>query len=195
MPEPIATAAVEAAHARGRLVFAHPSNLAGMRVASRAGVDVLAHAPDTTEGIDDGLLADLERRGTAMVPTLKMFATTVTSDAGYLGPILDVVRRFRGLGGELLFGTDVGYMADYSTDEEFELLARAGLDATYIHRMLTTAPARRFGVSDSVGSVAPGKVGDLVVLDEDPADRVTAFARVRCTVREGKVLWDGRTSR
>ena len=48
MPEPIARAAVTAAHANHRLVFSHPSNLAGVQVAIDSGVDVLAHAPDDT---------------------------------------------------------------------------------------------------------------------------------------------------
>src|SRR6185312_2147246 len=56
MPEPIATAAVEAAHRNGRLVFTHPSDLAGTKVAIECGVDVLAHAPEVTRGIDDTLL-------------------------------------------------------------------------------------------------------------------------------------------
>ena len=41
-------------HLNGKLVFAHPSNLAGIRVAIDSGVDVLAHAPDDTRGIGPG---------------------------------------------------------------------------------------------------------------------------------------------
>ena len=53
MPESIATAAVRAAHQSGRLVFSHSSNLAGTQVAIASHVDVLAHAPEDTRGIDD----------------------------------------------------------------------------------------------------------------------------------------------
>src|SRR5206468_5540045 len=101
----IARAAVGVAHGRGTIAFAHPSNVDGVRVAIAGGVDVLAHAPDTTEGIDDALISEMARKAT-MVPTLKMFATTVTTKPGYLNPIYAVVRRFHEDGGNLMFGTD-----------------------------------------------------------------------------------------
>jgi imidazolonepropionase-like amidohydrolase len=47
MPLAIATAAGAAGHEHGQLVFAHPSNLAGTRVAMESGVDVLAHSPES----------------------------------------------------------------------------------------------------------------------------------------------------
>ena len=46
----------------------------------------------------------------AMIPTLKMFTTTVTKDPHYMDPICAEVQQFHQLGGTLLFGTDVGYM-------------------------------------------------------------------------------------
>jgi len=189
MPEPVARAAVEAAHAHGQLVYAHPSNLEGTRVAAQSGVDVLAHAPDDTEGVDDALLRNLVDRRMVMIPTLKMFGTTVTSSASYLEPIYALVRRFRELGGRLLFGTDVGYMTDYSTEGEFAALGRSGLDATEILRALTVGPSERFGVAKDHGTVAVGKRADLVVLDGDPFEDPGAFARVRLTVRAGRVVW------
>jgi imidazolonepropionase-like amidohydrolase len=190
MPEPVARAAVEVAHARGQVAFAHPSSLAGMRVAIAAGVDVLAHAPSQTRGVSDSLLGDAVRRHMAMAPTLKMFAVTVTRDSGFLQPIVDVVRRYRALGGTLLFGTDVGYMTDYTTAEEFALLARAGVDARELLRMLTASPAARLGVAATQGTVMAGRRADLVLLDGDPSTDVGAFARVRAVVRAGAVAWE-----
>lgn len=189
MPEAIAKAAVEAAHSYHRLVYAHPSNLAGTLVAQRSGVDVLAHAPDTTVGIDDAVLQSIVDRRMAMIPTLKMFGTTVTPDPAYLQAIYHLVLRFRELGGEVLFGTDVGYMHDYSTEGEFEALRQSGLDAMATLRALTTAPAERFGIANAKGTISPGKQADLTLLDGDPLTDFGAFARVRSTVREGRVIW------
>ena len=189
MPEPIARAAVEVAHRHGELVFSHPSDLAGTKVAIASGVDVLAHAPDTTEGVDRALLADMVSRHMAMVPTLKMFATTVSTKPSYLDPIYAEVRQFHELGGQLLFGTDVGYMTDYSTEGEFSALAQCGLNAIDVLRMLTTAPAERFGVAAEKGTLAAGKSADFVVLDSDPARDPTAFSRVRATVRRGRLIF------
>jgi imidazolonepropionase-like amidohydrolase len=189
MPLPIATAAVETSHLNGKLVFAHPSNLAGTRVAILSGVDVLAHAPDDTEGIDASLFAAMVQHNMAMTPTLKMFATTVTTNPAFLNPIYAEVRQFHSLGGTLLFGTDVGYMTDYSTEGEFEALAKCGLSTTDVLAMLTTNPAARMGVSSSKGTVTPGKLADLTVLDADPAAALTNFSRVRLVIRSGKLVY------
>jgi imidazolonepropionase-like amidohydrolase len=189
MPEANAIAAVNVAHSHGQLAFSHPSDLAGTQIAIHSGIDVLAHAPSSPEGIDTALLQSIVDRHMAMIPTLKMFATTVTTAPSFLDPIYAEVRGFHALGGQLIFGTDVGYMTDYTTEGEFAGLASSGLDYKEMLRMLTTAPADRFGVSSDKGTVEPGKLADLVLLDADPATDVTAFSRVRATVRTGQVIY------
>ena len=189
MPLDIAKAAVDESHLNGKLVFAHPSNLAGVRVAIQSGVDVLAHAADDTAGVDQALLSQAVRQNMAMIPTLKMFATTVTTDPHYIDPICNEVRQFHELGGQLIFGTDVGYMTDYSTDGEFVELGKSGLDWKDILAMLTTNPAARMGASRSKGTVTPGKLADLTILSADPAMDLTNFARVQMVIRSGRVIW------
>lgn len=189
MPLNIAKAAVTETHLNGKLVFAHPSNLAGTQVAINSGVDVLAHAADDTRGVDAALLQSAINKNMAMIPTLKMFASTVTTDSTYMDPICAEVRQFHELGGTLLFGTDVGYMSDYTTELEFVELGKSSLDWKTVLAMLTTNPAARMGVSASKGTVTPGKLADLTILDADPADQLTNFSKVRAVVRSGKVIW------
>jgi imidazolonepropionase-like amidohydrolase len=189
MPLNIATAAVQTTHLNGKIVFAHPSNLAGTRVAIESGVDVLAHAPDETTGIGNDLFAEMVQKNMAMTPTLKMFATTVTTKPSFLEPIYAEVRQFHSLGGTLIFGTDVGYMTDYSTQGEFEGLAKCGLTATDVLAMLTTNPATRLGVSGQKGTITVGKLADLTILDADPATDLTNFSRVQTVIRSGKVVY------
>jgi imidazolonepropionase-like amidohydrolase len=189
MPEPIATRAVQVAHRHGQLVYSHPSDLTGTKVAINSGVDVLAHAPDTTGGIDTKLLKSIVARRMAMIPTLKMFGTTVTKKRAYLDPIYALVREFHELGGDLIFGTDVGYMTAYTTGDELHALEESGLAANDVLRMLTTAPAERFGLAASKGTIEPGKLADLVVLQGDPASDVMAFSQVRFTIRNGQVIY------
>jgi imidazolonepropionase-like amidohydrolase len=189
MPETIARAATTVAHSHGRLVFSHPSNLEGTRVAIGAGVDVLAHPPDSTEGVDRSVLQHMVDQGMAMIPTLKMFEDTVTTDPNYLDPIHEVIRQFRAMGGELLFGTDVGYLRDYRTDGEFRGLGSSGIDPRGVLRMLTTAPAGRFRLSTEVGTITAGKRADLTVLGGDPMEDPLAFSNVRATIRAGKPLY------
>jgi imidazolonepropionase-like amidohydrolase len=189
MPVNIARAAVTESHLNGKLVFAHPSNLAGVQVAIDSGVDVLAHAADDTRGVDAKLLRSAISKNMAMIPTLKMFTTTVTSDPHYMDPMRAEVHQFHQLGGILIFGTDVGYMTDYSTETEFEELAKSGLDFNTVLAMLTTNPAGRMGVSDRKGTVTPGKLADLTILDADPSTDLTNFSRVHAVVRSGKFVW------
>jgi imidazolonepropionase-like amidohydrolase len=189
MPVNIATAAVTESHLNGKLVFAHPSNLAGVQVAIDSGVDVLAHAADDTNGVDAALLSAAIRKNMAMIPTLKMFTTTVTKDPHYMDPMRAEVQQFHQLGGTLLFGTDVGYMTDYTTEREFVELGKSGLDWKTVLGMLTTNPAARMGVSGAKGTVTPGKLADLTILDADPATDLTNFSKVRAVVRSGKVVW------
>jgi imidazolonepropionase-like amidohydrolase len=189
MPEDNARAAVEVAHAHGQLAFSHPSNLAGVLVAMNSGVDVLAHAPSEPAGVDAALLQSLVDKHMAMVPTLKMFATTASKDPAFLNPIYTEVRQFHADGGQLIFGTDVGYMTEYSTEDEFRALEQSGLNAMDILRMLTTAPSERFGVTDRNGTIAVGKLADLVILSADPASEVANFAKVQTTVRSGRVIY------
>lgn len=190
MPESNAKAAVEVAHAHGQLAFSHPSNLAGVLVARDSGVDVLAHAPDSSEGIDNALLQSIVAHHMAMVPTLKMFATTVTKNPAYLDPIYAEVRAFHALGGQLIFGTDVGYMTDYTTVDEFNALGTSGLNNLDVLRMLTTAPCERFDVTSEMGTVEVGKLADLVLLDSDPALDLAAYSKVRTTIRSGQVVFN-----
>jgi imidazolonepropionase-like amidohydrolase len=103
------------------------------------------------------------------------------------GDAIEQVRVYSRAGGQILFGTDVGYMADYDPTEEFRLMARA-LSPMEILASLTTAPAARWNEEGRRGRVAPGMDADLVVLDADPAADAANFAKVRCTIRAGRLL-------
>jgi imidazolonepropionase-like amidohydrolase len=167
MPLEIARATVEAGHRRGKLVFAHPSNSPGARVAIEGGVDVLAHTfPTSLDGSpwDRALPPMMRERGMALIPTLKLWPYELRK----AGLPNDLVERVLGvamaqtsavadLGGELLFGTDVGYMTDYDPTDEFIFLRRAGLGAMQILAMLTTALAVRFasGGTGRIGRACP----------------------------------------
>jgi imidazolonepropionase-like amidohydrolase len=184
MPLAIATAAVRAAHARKRLVFTHPSNVAGARVAIDAGVDVLAHAIEDLRGYDSSLLREMAAHKMALIPTLALFAADKQIDA-----IVNEVKEARALGVRILFGTDVGYRTEYNPAGDYALLTLAHFDGRAMLAALTTAPAEEFGASAHAGTLAVGHDADLVALDADPVEDVRALTRVRFTMRAGKVLW------
>ena len=203
MPVDVVRAAVEVGHRRRKLVFAHPSNSPGARAAIEGGVDVLAHTfPTSLDGSpwDRALPAMMKERGMALIPTLKLWPYELKRE-GLPAELVELVlgngvaqtRAFAELRGQLLFGTDVGYMIDYDPTEEFVYLQRARLAPAQILAMLTTAPAARFGRANRTGRLAPGFSADVVVLDGDPALDVRAFAKVRVTIRDGRIIY-GRTS-
>lgn len=186
MPLNIARAAADQAHQQGRLVFAHTSNLEGLRIAVEAGVDVIAHVPDTPEGTEP-LLQEAARRGMWMVPTLDMFAQTVTREPRYVEPLYRALGVFREAGGRLLFGTDVGYLPDRRTRGELEALEVCGLKLTDVLTMLTTAPATALGAGS--GRLAAGEPADLVVIDHRQLETPSQLADIRATVRAGRIVW------
>ncbi len=197
MPADIARAAADETHRRGRLVFAHPTDLDGLRAALAAGVDILAHPPLGVPGPWPGeLMESLRAAGVWMVPTLKLLDYELAKDK--VPPeqadriLRDSVRefgRFVSAGGKVLFGTDVDYVEDSDPTDEYRLLAQAGMQPMQILAALTTAPAERWQESRRRGRVLPGMDADLVVLQDDPARAATNFARVKCTVRGGRVLY------
>jgi len=103
------------------------------------------------------------------------------------------LNAFFAAGGDVLFGTDAGYTDIFDTTDEFKWMSRAGMDYEQILASLTTTPAQRFGYSEHTGTIAKGYDADLAVLKDDPAKDPTAFAKVRYTVRRGKVIYDSAT--
>jgi len=184
MPVDVATAAVEEAHKHGKLVFTHPSNVAGLEVALAAHVDVLAHSIEDMRGWNSSYLTRMKAANMTLIPTLKLFG----SDDDLPG-ILDEVGSYQRMGGQILFGTDIGFLPDYDPSNEYSLMSRAGLTPMQILASLTTAPADRFSESASRGRVAAGMPADLVVLSADPATDATSFAKVRHTVRGGRIVY------
>ena len=196
MPLDQAQALVEAAHADGKPVFAHPSNLAGLTVSLDSGVDVLAHTTPMTGPWPADLTARILAHHMALVPTLTLFEVEARKSGepepelrSNMDAAVQQVSSYAKAGGQILFGTDVGYTDAYDTTEEYRQLGRA-LDWRQILQALTAAPAERFGYAAHKGRLAPGMDADLVVLDDDPAKDVTAFARVRLTIRAGRIIYD-----
>jgi imidazolonepropionase-like amidohydrolase len=181
----IARAAVDEAHRHGQLVFSHSSNLEGTKVAIEAGVDVLAHTPEVTSGIDEAMLRRMIAQHMTIIPTLKLFSR---DDA--IANIRGLDYQFHQLGGRLVYGTDTGFLPDYDQSEEFRQLMQAGFGFREVLAMLTTAPVELFHRSQREGKVMPGMRGDLTILSEDPASgHPDAFTKVRYTIRGGKVIW------
>lgn len=195
MPLELAKAIVAEAHRAGKPVFAHPSNPQGVEVAVQSGVDILAHTTPSGGPWSASLVEGMKATHMALIPTLTLWHVESKGESpegferGMNTVVLPELRAYSQAGGQILFGTDVGYIDQFDTTEEFTLMSRAGLTWQQILATLTTNPAERFGYAARSGRIAKGLDADLVVLSADPAQDVTAFSKVAFTVRHGKIIY------
>ena len=188
----VAKAAADVAHAQGKPVFAHPQNLAGVEVVIAAGVDVMAHTiPLGGPGYPPEELARFKQQGTALIPTLSLFAKLPVPAMIAERLVSDSVAQLKSFsdnnGGPVLFGTDVGFTTIYDTTLEYELMHRA-LSERQVLASLTTSPAAYFK-SAKKGKLEPGFDADIVVLDGDPLADVGNLAKVTYTIRAGQIIY------
>lgn len=73
MPLELVKAVAAVAHARGKLLLAHPSDSAGLSSAIEGGVDVLTHVVESPGDVDASTVAQMKKRHMAVIPTLKLF--------------------------------------------------------------------------------------------------------------------------
>jgi imidazolonepropionase-like amidohydrolase len=196
MPLDLAKAIVAEAHRAGKPVFAHVSNDHGIEVAVQSGVDILAHTTPIGELWTPCFAKRLTTAHMALTPTLTLWdfegkrgnAPPAEIEKG-MSRAAQQLKAFSQAGGQVLFGTDVGYIDLFDTSEEFTWMSRAGMNFRQVLASLTTNPATRFGYSSHSGRIEKGMDADLVVLDADPAKDVTAFSKVHQVIRRGQLIY------
>jgi imidazolonepropionase-like amidohydrolase len=197
IPPQIAEAAVKETHHDGKLVFAHPTDFTGVQAAIDAHVDILAHPPlGSPAPWPDQMLKQVKEAGMSMVPTLKLLPYELKKDQvpeavanKIVAETVGEFGKFAAMGGQVLFGTDVGYMTDYDPTLEYELMAQAGMTPMQILASLTTTPALRWQEQARRGRLAAGMQADIVVLNSDPMQAAKSFADIRCVIRAGELIY------
>ena len=104
---------------------------------------------------------------------------------------IEIVRAMHSFGVPLLAGTDAPNPYTYpgfSLHEELHLLVSAGLSPTEALYTATLRAAEFLGVQHDLGSVAEGKVANLVLLDANPADDIRNTQKIRAVILRGKFL-------
>jgi len=76
----------------------------------------------------------------------------------------------------------------FGLHQELALLARAGIPPFQILRIATLEPVRYFGMLDSLGTIAAGKVADLVLLGADPLADIGNTSRIEAVVANGRLI-------
>jgi imidazolonepropionase-like amidohydrolase len=103
------------------------------------------------------------------------------------GRMLDLVFELYRQGVRIVPGTDA--MAGFALHRELELYERAGIPAPEVLRIATLGAAEIAGRADVLGSIEPGKLADLILVDGDPSVRMADIRNVDLVMKDG-VLYD-----
>src|SRR4051812_24343144 len=101
------------------------------------------------------------------------------------------LRKVWDAGVPVVMGTDAGNIGTLhgpSVFREMELMVQAGLTPLQVLRAATVNGARAMGLEREAGTLAAGKLADLVVLDADPLTDVQHLSRIHRVIKDGKVF-------
>jgi len=195
-------AIVDAAHAGGRKVAVHSYGASGVKDAVRAGADSIEHGIE----LDDETLADMVKRRTVWVPTIDHNRYYVDSKEDYgfsdaaIPPLreyieknLDSTRRAFKAGVRLGMGSDAVYTGFGQNTRELEWFVKAGMTPAQALQTATTTAADLLGKADALGRIKPGYLADLIGIEGDPLEDISAVIKsVRWVMKDGIVVTPAR---
>jgi imidazolonepropionase-like amidohydrolase len=194
---------VEEAHTLGRRVMCHALGGPGLRLAIEAGVDSIEHGCYLNE--DPELIDMMAAQGTFFVPTLTVYAFHRERSAPHIqerGRLLhshhiESVQRALQAGVKIVAGTDAGGHEHGINAQELQYLVEAGLTPMQALQAGTGWAADCLGMAADIGTLAPGKLADLVVVDGDPLRDITQLQdlqRIALVFKGGKRCVDRRAT-
>jgi imidazolonepropionase-like amidohydrolase len=197
MTEEEIRAVVTTARDYGFKVAAHAHGTEGIKRAVRGGVDTIEHGTF----MDEEGMKLMKERGTFYVPTISagrwvyeqaqdpsFFPPIVRPKALQVGPqIQNTFARAYKAGVKILFGTDTGVGKHGQNAREFKLMVESGMPPMEAIRAATSAPAKFLELEDQVGSIAVGKLGELIGVPGNPLEDITAMERVVFVMKDDKV--------
>ena len=102
---------------------------------------------------------------------------------------LEFEHAFAKAGGLLIAGVDPtgngGALPGFGDQRQVELLVEAGFTPLEAIQICTWNGAQFLGVSDQVGSIAPGKAADLIVVKGDPGKNIADLENVEIVFKDG----------
>lgn len=104
-------------------------------------------------------------------------STAAKLDANYLG----MLKRLFDAGIPIVAGTDGS-----SYNAELELYERAGIPAPEVLRIATITAAKVMGDDPDYGTIAPGKIADMIIVDGRPTERIADLRKVEMVIRGGR---------
>ena len=196
-------AVVDEATTQGRKVAAHAHGAEGIRIAVRAGVASIDHGTF----LDEEGARMMKERGTYLVPTLVAVEYAKrAADRGLLsaksaekaraahvaGPRRIALAQRAGV--PIAFGTDAGVSPHGENAEEFRLMVAAGMTPMQALVAATSTAAKLLGWEDRVGTLAAGRLADVIAVPGDPTRDIAATERVSFVMKGGVVYKEGGTA-
>jgi imidazolonepropionase-like amidohydrolase len=99
---------------------------------------------------------------------------------------LKLARALHDAGVPLAFGTDA-LLQGFSVERELELWVEAGIPARDALYAATLGAARIMKRDGELGSIAPGKLADVVLVDGDPLSDISAVRRPALVMKAGRI--------
>jgi len=192
-------ALVDEAHIHGKTVACHALGGPGLRTAIEAGVDSIEHG--CLLGLEPDLLKMMADNDCYLVPTFTVFTFHATQGnpqaqteaKEFRQQQIETVQQAMAAGVRVVAGTDAGGWEHGNNAKELELLVSAGMTPMAAVVAATGWAAGCLGLEDSIGTVEPGKLADLVVVDGDPLANIAILQdkeRISLVMKEGQVCLD-----
>ncbi len=188
-------AIVEEAHHWGRKVAAHCHGDTAARMAVQAGVDSIEHG----SFIKPETLAMMREKGVYLVPTVlagdwvmqkidKFPPAIAAKGRAAVAARSDMFRNALKAGVKIAFGTDSAVSPHGLNAREFALMTGLGMLPAAALRSATSVAATLLGVDDRLGTLAAGKLADIVALPGNPLDDIRQTEHVFFVMKEGQVV-------
>jgi imidazolonepropionase-like amidohydrolase len=189
-------AVVEEAHKADRLCSAHAVSTQSIKNVILAGVDWVDHA----DFLDNETIDMLLETNTPIVPTQVIawslehfgedmgFGPHIAKKAAEVGAIAtEGLRKAFEAGVIIAAGTDADNPRA-SLAKECELLTEAGMTPLQAIAAATATPAKILRVANELGTIAEGKIADMILVNGNPAEDIRTLQKVTHVVQGGKPL-------
>jgi imidazolonepropionase-like amidohydrolase len=197
-------ALVEEAQALDRRVMCHALGGRGLDIAIEAGVNSIEHGCYLNE--NPRHLERMAERGIFFVPTLLVYEYHRKSPqqhvreraAALYEHHVESIQRALKIGVKVVAGTDAGGHGHPANAGELDCLVRAGLTPMQALQAATGWAAECLGWEGDLGTIAPGKLADLVVVKSDPLGDIAMLrdpANIALVVKDGAIAADRRSAR
>jgi imidazolonepropionase-like amidohydrolase len=182
---------VNEAHRLGHHVAAHAISRNGIKAALEAGVNSVEHGC----GFDDELIEQAKTQGVYWCPTLSVFEYFFEhSPSPLLTQVLEI--EYKALNKaykkelKIVLGTDAGsFPWSVNQAKEFEFLVKkAGFTPIDAIKAGTSVAAELLGQSAEIGHLAPGMLADIVAVQGDPLQDITALQNVVFVMKDGNIF-------